>query len=134
VEEILIVFYDGQCILCNKAVNFLLKQDIYKKLSFATLQSVFAQKMIISVKFGFTKAPESVLFFDGKRIYSKSDAVFEALKQSKGRKRWLSFLRVFPKFLRDFVYDIIARNRYKWFGKTDSCMLPPENWKERFLG
>ena len=115
-------------------MRFLLKQDNHKKLSFATLQSDFANELIISGKLGFTEAPESVLFYDGKRIYTKSDAVFEALKQSKGRKRWLSYLRLIPKGLRDFVYDIIARNRYKWFGKTDSCMLPPEKWKEQFLG
>ena len=115
-------------------MRFLLKQDIHKKLSFATLQSDFAQQLILSGKFGFTEALESVLFYDGKRIYTKSDAVFEALKQSKGRKYWLVLFSVIPKFLRDFVYDIIARNRYRWFGKTDSCMLPPENWKERFLG
>jgi predicted DCC family thiol-disulfide oxidoreductase YuxK len=115
-------------------VGFLLKQDIHKRLSFATIQSDFAQQLILSGQFGFIEAPESVLFYDGNRIFTKSDAVFEALKQSKGRKRWLSYFRIIPKILRDFVYDIVARNRYKWFGKTDSCMLPPENWKERFLG
>jgi len=134
VENVRIVFFDGKCILCNKSVSFLLKQDIHKRLSFATLQSEFAKQMIHSGKFGFNKTPESVLFFDGERLFTKSEAVFEALKQSKGRKCWLIYLRMFPKFLRDFIYDIIARNRYKWFGKTDSCMVPPENWKERFLG
>lgn len=133
-KEELIVFYDGYCILCNKSIQFLLKQDVHKKLFFATLQSEIAKQILLSEGSNFGSIPESVVFYDGKKVFTKSDAVIEALKQSNGNKSWLSYIKIFPKFLRDFVYDIIARNRYKWFGKSVSCVLPPEKWKERFLG
>ena len=129
-----IVFYDGQCILCNRSVKFLLNQDIHQKLSFATLQSEFAQKILLSKEFKFDKIPESVVFFDGTKMFTKSDAVFEALRQANGKKSWLSYFKIIPKFIRDFAYKIVAKNRYKWFGKADSCILPPEKWKDRFLG
>lgn len=129
-----IVFYDGQCILCNKSVQFLLNQDIHQKLSFATLQSEIAQKMLLSGEFKFDEIPESVVFFDGTKMFTKSDAVFEALRQANGKKSWLSYFKIIPKFIRDFAYKIVAKNRYKWFGKADSCILPPEKWKDRFLG
>jgi len=134
VKEKRIVFYDGQCILCNKSVQFLLNQDIHQKLSFATLQSEIAQKMLLSGEFNIDEIPQSVVFFDGTKMFTKSDAVFEALRQANGKKSWLSYFKIIPKFIRDFAYKIVAKNRYKWFGKADSCILPPEKWKDRFLG
>lgn len=133
-KEKRIVFYDGQCILCNKSVQFLLNQDIHQKLSFATLQSEIAQKMLLSGEFNIDEIPQSVVFFDGTKMFTKSDAVFEALRQANGKKSWLSYFKIIPKFIRDFAYKIVAKNRYKWFGKADSCILPPEKWKDRFLG
>jgi predicted DCC family thiol-disulfide oxidoreductase YuxK len=133
VKEKRIVFYDGHCILCNKSVQFLLTQDIHQKLSFATLQSAFAKDMLLHGEFKFDRLPESVIFFDGTKMFTNSDAVFEALRQANGKKSWLGYFRIVPKFIRDFIYEVVAKNRYKWFGKAESCIVPPEKWKERFL-
>jgi predicted DCC family thiol-disulfide oxidoreductase YuxK len=77
--------------------------------------------------------PDGVILIEGDKVYFESDAALRCLFYLGGAWRLLSYLRFIPKFIRQFVYRRIARNRYKWFGKYDTCIVPELSWKERFL-
>lgn len=127
-----IVFFDGLCVLCNRSVNFLLKYDKRKRLKFASLQSEFARIFFESKKFDL-KAKDSIVFYTGGRTYIKSTAVIRiscclGLPWSTAGLLW-----IIPRPFMDLVYDYISKNRYKWFGKRDTCRLPDESDKSRFI-
>lgn len=127
-----LVLYDGVCKFCNSSVNFVLDHEKNDQLKFTPLQSELGAKVLKEHNFP-TDYTESILFLNNGKLEAKSTA---ALKISKFLKGPWSLGRVFlivPSFISDFFYDIIAKNRYKWFGMTDACMLPPANHKERFL-
>ena len=122
-----IIFFDGVCHLCDGTVQKLLKWDESKLLRFATLQFA-AEKHLFE-----TSADSIILLYRG-QIFQKSHAVIQILSLLGGRYRLLAMvLKVFPQRIRDFGYDMIAKYRYRWFGKYDTCMLPDENLKVRFL-
>jgi predicted DCC family thiol-disulfide oxidoreductase YuxK len=126
-----IVLFDGICNLCNGAVQFIIRRDTAKRLKFASLQSSFAKDLLKR----FSLDPlnfRSIIFYENGMIYEKSEAVFRIASYLKG---W-SFVKVFrivPAFLRDGIYDLISRNRYRIFGKKDQCMIPTPELKSRFL-
>ena len=123
-----IVLFDGICNLCNGAVRFILVRDPRGRFRFASLQSNAARRLLKG-----DGPPETIILIDAGKIYSKSTA---ALRIARGlRFPWplLYGLVIVPRFLRDVVYDWVARNRYRWFGKRDTCMLPTPQMKERFL-
>ena len=127
-----IVFFDGVCNLCNRSVNFLIKQDKLGVLKFASLQSDFAksflpQGLINSVNL------DSMVFSDGVSFYTKSSAVLAICKSLGGGFHFFRIGYLLPIFIRDGLYRFIANNRYKWFGKTDQCRVPTADLKERFL-
>jgi predicted DCC family thiol-disulfide oxidoreductase YuxK len=128
-----VVLYDGVCHLCDGTVKFLLKHDKKEALHFAALQSEFTKSILKSHSLSVLETPETILFLDGENLYTHSEAVFQILKSLPAPWSWLHALSLLPASLTDFVYKIIAKNRYNWFGKEDQCLLPHPQWKERFL-
>ena len=126
-----IVFFDGVCVLCNRSVNFLIKRDNKKLLKFASLQPETA-KQIFSHSDD-QQDDESVIFYSDGNIYKKSAASIKIAKYLKFPWNTLKILQIIPVSLRDIIYDYVARKRYKWFGKTNQCLIPPEDLKDRFL-
>jgi len=132
-----IVLYDGVCGLCNRLNQFLLKRDGRDRLRFASLQSQLANALL--KRHGVDSLDLDtvyvVLDYDlpGERLLSRSDAIIHALMQLDGIWKLASFGRVLPKFLRDGLYRIVARNRYRIFGKHETCMLPDPKQRHKFL-
>jgi predicted DCC family thiol-disulfide oxidoreductase YuxK len=116
-----IIFFDGQCNLCNKFVQLCIAKDTKNKLTFCSLQNPVANNYI---------AQE---FISNNKIYQKSDAALHIIKTIHWGFGLPYYFIYIPKFIRDFVYDWIAKNRYKWFGKQDVCWMPTIAWKEKFL-
>lgn len=117
-----IVYFDGVCGLCNRFVDFLLKHDKRKSLKLAPLQNHKTKNQMNTV----------VLSIDGQE-YFKSEAAIKAIASLGGLWSMTLLLLVIPKFLRDSIYDWIAKNRYRLFGKRDTCRLPTSEEKDRFL-
>jgi predicted DCC family thiol-disulfide oxidoreductase YuxK len=131
-----LVLYDGQCGLCDRTVQWLLKIDCRKVLTFAPLQGETAKTL--SLPQSSSEALQTIIFISGFKtpqqiILYKSDAVLEILKCVGGLWGFFASLRMIPKGVRDSVYDWIARNRYAWFGKYESCKIPSPETRSRFL-
>jgi predicted DCC family thiol-disulfide oxidoreductase YuxK len=126
-----LILFDGVCNLCNGAVRFIIKRDKRAEIKFASLQSEYAQKILRNYKLEST--PNSVVLIKNDKIYFKSEAAFEILKDFS--KAWRIFLpfKIFPKSVTDFFYDVIAKYRYKIFGKKDSCPIPEKSIADRFV-
>jgi predicted DCC family thiol-disulfide oxidoreductase YuxK len=126
-----IILFDGMCNLCNHSVQFILKRDPKGYFKFASLQSESGQKIL--KKYNINPEVKSFLLLENEKIYLKSSAALRVCRNLTGMWKILTVLRFIPPFLRDILYDIVAANRYKWFGKTESCMLPSPEWNKRFL-
>lgn len=124
-----IVFYDGHCILCSKAIQFLLVNDKHKRLYFSALQSETAANYLKPLS---KPWPDSLILYSNKKIYVKSSAALIAISKLSFWYRPIVLLLIIPSFIRNWIYDWVAKNRYGWFGKTDSCFLPG-NWKDRMV-
>ena len=133
-----IILYDGVCGLCNRLVQFLLKHDKNSRLRFASLQSDFAAKVL--QRHGIDpKDLDTVHVIEnyeqpGERVLQRSDAILRAGRELGGF--WsasATVAKVIPRALRDVIYRFVARNRYRVFGKYDTCMLPEPNQRSRFL-
>lgn len=117
-----IILFDDECILCNKCARWIIKNDKQRRFKFLALQSSSANTLLD--KYGFDKNNfDSVILIDEDKLYTESDAALRIVKYLDGAKKYLYILRILPKSFRDFFYKIIARNRYKWFGKTDICSV-----------
>jgi len=127
-----IVLFDGVCNFCNYWVNFAIKHDREKKLLFSPLQGETANKLLPEFDIN-PNDLRSVIFIDNGKIYTQSSAALRICRYLNGGWKLFYSLIIIPKFIRDFFYNIIARNRYKWFGKKESCMVPTPELKERFL-
>ncbi len=127
-----ILLFDGVCNLCNASVQWILLHDPQGKFRFAALQSDTGQALLR--RFGLDQAHfDSVVLVEGERIFLRSDAPLEIARHLGGLWKLAYGLKIIPRFLRDAVYNWIARNRYRWFGRREACMLPRPEWKERFL-
>lgn len=117
-----IVLFDGICNLCNGAVRFILRNDKRKRIRVASLQSETGKAFLR--KAGFPEdSLQTIIYFRGEKFYQKSSAVLNILKDIGGIWSLFYFLIILPPFLRDFFYNILARYRYRIFGKRDSCVL-----------
>lgn len=123
-----VLFFDGGCVLCNSAALWVAKRNRPQNLHFASLQGEFAQKNLTNLP----PETDSLVFLDNSKLYIKSEAIFELIKHLPNY-RWLKFLRIFPLNFRDWIYDLIAKNRIKWFGKAEVCRLPNTEFRSRFL-
>lgn len=128
-----IVLFDGVCNLCNGSVQFLLKRDPEGRFRFAALQSDAGRSLLAEHGLDPDILSSVVLIEDG-RIWKESSAALRIARHLPGAWKLLRVFAAVPRPLRDAVYRWIARNRYRWFGKTESCWLPTPELKARFLG
>jgi predicted DCC family thiol-disulfide oxidoreductase YuxK len=127
-----IVLFDGVCNLCNGLVRFIIKRDPDGRFKFASLQSDIGQQWLN--RFGLPKNEfESFVLIRKDRYYLKSTGVLKMLKALGGVWRGFYIFMFLPRPVRDFLYDRMAKSRYKIFGKRDACMIPTPELKERFL-
>lgn len=131
-QENPLILFDGICNFCHYWVNFAIQRDSKKKLRFTSLQGETA-KSILPAHSITPGSLSSVIFIDNGKAYTQSSAAIRICKHLNGGWKLLYGLMVIPKFIRDPVYNIIARNRYKWFGKKEQCMIPSPEVRERFL-
>ena len=127
-----IILFDGICNFCNYWVDFIIKRDKDKTLKFATLQSDAGEK--IANQFSMeNKNIDSIIFIKGRNYFLRSDAVLEIAKELKSFWKILYLLKVIPRHLRNFIYDLIAKYRYAIFGKRNSCRVPTSEEISRFI-
>jgi predicted DCC family thiol-disulfide oxidoreductase YuxK len=128
-----VILYDGVCALCNGTVTFALKHDRAGRFRFAALQSDFGRAMLRSVGLPEDALDTLVVVKDG-RPYLRSRGIVRILRELGMPWALLAAAGVVPRRLLDGVYDLVARNRYRWFGKHESCPIPPPQVRSRFLG
>ena len=128
-----IVFFDGECNLCNNVVDFILRYDRKHRIRFASLQSPRAQAFFAGSDINPQSSGTLVFVRDG-QLLVQSEAVLEICRELRAPWRWLRFFSVLPRRLRDALYRFIAARRYKWFGQRASCRQPSPAEKDRFLG
>ncbi|WP_323740420.1 thiol-disulfide oxidoreductase DCC family protein [Filobacillus milosensis] len=126
-----IILFDGVCNLCNGLVQFLLKRDKEDRFRFASLQGEQGQQLI--QKHNIEYNLDTFIYIKASKVFTKSTAALHVLKDLKGFWQLLFIFVLIPKFLRDPIYNCIANNRYKWFGKQDQCMMPKTEYKNKFL-
>ena len=126
-----IVLFDGVCNFCATSVQFIIRHDKTNSLKFSSLQSALGQELL--TKYNMSKDLEGVVFIENNKAYFKSAAAFKIVRYFGGFWRILNVFSILPLFVTDFGYDIIAKNRYRWFGKKDSCMIPSPEIRSRFL-
>jgi predicted DCC family thiol-disulfide oxidoreductase YuxK len=127
-----IILFDGICNLCNGAVQFVIRNDKKKRFKFASLQSETGKSLLLKGNLDPEKTNSFVLISES-YYYTRSTAALKVLKLIGGRWSLLYGFILVPGFIRDFVYNLIAKNRYRWFGKKDNCMIPNASLTERFL-
>ena len=126
-----ILFFDGVCGLCNRFVDFMLRTDSQHRFRYAPLQGETARRLLGQQEQ--TGGPRSFVFLEKDRLFEQSNAVLLTLSRLGGTWRLVAVLYVVPRPLRDFVYRIVARYRYQWFGKRDVCRVPAPEEQDRFL-
>lgn len=127
-----IILFDGVCNLCNGTVMFVIKKDRKDIFRFASLQSETGESL--TAKHGIDTAKvDSILLIDGGAVYVKSTAALRIARSLPGGYPLLYGFMIVPRFLREWIYEGIARKRYAWFGKKESCMVPTPELKSKFL-
>ncbi len=126
-----IILFDGVCNLCNSSVKFIIKRDSEGQFKFASLQSETGQTLLRM--HGLNNDLSSFVLLEDDKVYLKSSAALRVCRKLDSAWPILSLFRFLPPFIRDFLYDFVAKNRYKWFGKEESCLVPSPEWKQRFL-
>jgi predicted DCC family thiol-disulfide oxidoreductase YuxK len=127
-----IILFDGVCNLCNSSVQYVLKHDSKNIFMFASLQSPAGQALLAKYHLPLNTFNSFVLINEGK-TFLKSSAALHVAKKLNGPIKLLFAFIIVPAFIRNGVYNLIAKNRYKWFGKTESCMMPTKDLQNRFL-
>ena len=127
-----VVLFDGVCNLCNSSVQFLIRNDKKKQLRFASLQSDFGQEVLR--KFNLPQTDfNSFVLLEGEKVYLRSSAALRIAYYLGGFWKIFQIFWIIPPFIRNAIYNFIAQNRYKWFGKKTECMMPSPELRERFL-
>ncbi|HEX2568169.1 MAG TPA: thiol-disulfide oxidoreductase DCC family protein [Polyangia bacterium] len=133
-----IVLFDGVCNLCNAAVNFILDHERSGALRFASLQSDAARALLAEhgapVEQLRQGDPDTMMLLEGGRVFDRSAAALRVARHLRWPWRALGVFLLVPRPLRDLVYRWVARNRYRWFGKSDACRMPSPALRARFLG
>ncbi len=126
-----VILFDGVCVLCSSGARFVMTRDPQATFRFVTVQDPLGQALARRLGID-TAFPETNAAILGGRAYFKSDAAIEVLSRLGGWS-WVRVFRLAPRRLRDAVYDLVARNRYRWFGRTESCLLPTPELARHFL-
>ena len=128
-----IILFDGVCNLCDSSVQFVIKHDKKDVFRFVPLQSELGQKICIHIGISTSTIDSTILYEPEKGYYYKSAVAFKILKDISGIHKCLLVFSILPKSILDKIYDWVAKNRYKWFGKKESCMIPTPELKAKFL-
>ena len=128
-----IVLFDGVCNLCDGAVKFIIEHDKKDVFRFASLQSEIGQKLIAERGLNPEELDSVILIEPGVAYYRKSTAALEISRELSGGYSLLKNFLALPEGFRDLLYDFVAKNRYKWYGKKESCMIPTPELKAKFL-
>jgi len=131
-DEKQIILFDGVCNFCNFWVNFVIKRDKKDSFRFAALQSEKAKELTSRISFD-TSNLDTFVLIEGEKFFTKSTAALMICKQLNWPIKILSLFIILPKFFRDFIYDKIAKNRYKIFGKRESCRVATEADRSKFF-
>lgn len=125
------MLFDGECIFCCNALQFFIKIDKDERLRYTTLQSEVGQALNEMLKLDGDN--ESVILVDKGKFYTQTDVTFQTMSHLQFPWKALAIFRFIPRPIRNFFYKIIAKNRYKWWGKRDQCFIPSESQKQLFL-
>ena len=128
-----LVLFDGLCNLCSGLVHFVIRHDPAARFRFAAIQSEVGREIFQSHGLDPAELQTFVFIADG-RIFLRSDAAIEVVSRFAGWWSSLGLFRFVPRWVRDPIYSFVARNRYRWFGRREVCMLPTPEIKERFFG
>lgn len=127
-----ILLFDGVCNLCSGSVQFIIKRDPGARFRFASLQSAVGEGLLAELRID-RQVLDSLIVVEEGRWYKESDAVLRIVRILGGPWKALGIFRLIPRSLRDRLYRLVARNRYRWFGKKEACWLPTPELRERFL-
>lgn len=127
-----IILFDGVCNLCNSSVVFVIKRDKKDVFRFAALQSEVGQELVARYNIDTTDT-DSIILIDSDTVFVKSTAGLKITTHLSGGYPLLYAFMIVPNFIRNWVYDYVARNRYKWYGRKDSCMIPTPELQAKFL-
>ena len=127
-----VVLFDGVCYFCNAVVNRLIRHDKKGVLRFAALQSAAGQRLLKQHNLA-REDFDSFILIDGNRVFKRSAAALALYNKLGWQWKWTQIFRVVPRVLRDYLYDVFARNRYRWFGKKEQCMIPTPEVRDRFV-
>ena len=128
-----LILFDGVCNLCNSSVQFILLRDKKDRFRFASLQSDYGQSILKQYNLP-TEHFDSLALVENGKLYKKSSGALRIARRLNSLWPMLYAFIIVPPFIRNFVYDFIAKNRYRWFGKKEECMLPRPEWRQKFLG
>jgi predicted DCC family thiol-disulfide oxidoreductase YuxK len=126
-----VIFFDGVCNLCNGAVQFTIERDPKNIFRFASLQSEYAKTALTPFNISYQELDSFILLENGK-VYKRSTAALRVAKKLNGLWPLLYGFIIVPRFIRDAVYNYVGKNRYKWFGKQESCWVPTPELKSKF--
>ena len=127
-----VILFDGECNFCDSSVQFIIKRDPYAHFHFASLQSEIGT--VLTKKYSIPEDVDSLVLIEKNKAYTKSDAALRIAKKLDGLWHLLFIFILVPRPIRDGVYNYIAKNRYKWFGKKElACSLPSPDVRKRFL-
>jgi len=122
-----IVIFDGICVFCNKSLNLLIKLDKHKIFKYTSIQGEFINSLDVKEDI------DTIIFYENDKLYYKSTAILKILRSLGGLWIFVNIFYIIPRFIRDKIYDIIAKYRYKFFGKMKSCRMPNSDEKKLFL-
>ena len=128
-----LILFDVVCNLCNNAVLKIIRQDKNDIFLFTSIQSNVGKNIINELGIDISKIDSIVLYIPGGNYFIKSEAVFKIANEFKGAWKIIQIFRIFPDFLNNLFYDFVARNRYRWFGEKEECMIPSEKLNSKFL-
>lgn len=128
-----LILFDGVCNLCNASVQYIIKHDKKDKFRFTALQSELGQNIMKQFNRDHTKLDSILLYIPDGGLWSKSSAALKIASQLGFPRNFMQVFFVVPKFIRNWAYDYIAKNRYRWYGKKTACMVPTPEIKSKFL-
>ena len=128
-----IILFDGICNLCNTSVQFIIRHDKKDVFRFVSLQTILGQEILNHIGVDIKKIDSIVLYEPGIAYFLKSEAAFKIAYELNGLYKFSGFFSVLPIYITNLFYDYIVKNRYKWFGKKESYMLPTSELKSKFF-
>lgn len=128
-----IILFDGVCNLCDATVQFIIKRDSKDIFRFVAIQSELGQQIVNHIGIDTSKTDSIILYEPGHAYYYKAEAAIKIAKKLGGIFVLMGIFSILPKWLSNRVYDYIAKNRYKWYGKKEACMIPTPQMRAKFL-